>query len=259
VRKVLAIIMMLTLFVPLDIFGNSAVYAEYKTVRLFKDVDSNFWGYEAIDYMIKQGAINGYPDGTFRPNAKLKRINVAKMLDRLLSFSALYDDEQLNGVILKDVPKDLDGYKSVAALYMTGHADILFTSDRFEQPYRNVTRGEIAYILAKLYSLEATKSYEVKDVSKNNLFYPAVAALIENGVTKLYEDGSFKPNNDLTRAQFAMFVSRITNPYFNENNRDIQGDSIYYWGNYWVACLSQPEASSRFSTYYRSSTSKACT
>jgi hypothetical protein len=231
VRKILSMIMMFTLSVSLYMFGNSAVYAESKKVQLFKDVDSSFWGYEAIDYMIKQGAINGYPDGTFRPNGKLKRIHVAKMLDRLLSFSIIYDEEQLNGVNLKDVPKDLDGYKSVAALYMTGDADILFTDDRFD-PYRNVTREEIAYILANLYSLEATKSYEVKDVSKNNPFYPAVTALIENGVTKLYADGSFKPKSDLTRAQFAMFLSRMMNPYFNENNRDIQGDSIFYWGNY---------------------------
>ena len=45
---------------------------------------SDVYGKEAIEYLYSMGIINGYPDGTFRPNAPVSRAEAIAMINRLL-------------------------------------------------------------------------------------------------------------------------------------------------------------------------------
>lgn len=49
----------------------------------FKDVSSNHWAYKEISKAVAAGYINGYPDGTFRPDSKISREQIAMMINNL--------------------------------------------------------------------------------------------------------------------------------------------------------------------------------
>ena len=51
---------------------------------LFKDVPPDHWAAAAIDLVTKKGLMNGYPDGTFKPDSPLTRAQLAQVLQRLL-------------------------------------------------------------------------------------------------------------------------------------------------------------------------------
>ena len=56
--------------------------------NIFTDINSGDWYYDAIVGSIKYGWINGYDDGTFRPNATVTRACVATIVDHMLGRSA---------------------------------------------------------------------------------------------------------------------------------------------------------------------------
>ena len=51
----------------------------------FTDVSESHWAYKAIEDLSEMGIINGYEDGTFKPDAPVTRAEVATMLDRFIS------------------------------------------------------------------------------------------------------------------------------------------------------------------------------
>lgn len=51
----------------------------------FTDVPESHWAFKAIEDLADMGIINGYEDGTFKPDAPVTRAEVASMLDRYIN------------------------------------------------------------------------------------------------------------------------------------------------------------------------------
>lgn len=51
----------------------------------FSDVPYSYWGRDAINKCVKAGLINGYPDGTFRPNGTITRAEICSMFSKMLA------------------------------------------------------------------------------------------------------------------------------------------------------------------------------
>jgi hypothetical protein len=49
----------------------------------FKDVPETHWAYKAIEELAEKGIINGYEDGTFKPNEPVTRAEIATIISRL--------------------------------------------------------------------------------------------------------------------------------------------------------------------------------
>ena len=62
--------------------------AKQPTIPLFKDVKSNFWGYSAIQSTASSGFMRGYPNGDFRPNQVIPRVEALVALTSGLQFKA---------------------------------------------------------------------------------------------------------------------------------------------------------------------------
>ena len=56
----------------------------------------------------------------------------------------------------------------------------------------------------------ADETSTFSDVNQDNRYYSAIDALVNSGVINGYEDGTFKPDNTITRAEFATILSRST-------------------------------------------------
>ena len=92
--------------------------------------------------------------------------------------------------------------------YVEGYPDKTFGPDRL------VTREEVAEMFYKLLKDDykaALTSEEVKfsDIDKNSWSYPAIAALYNAGILSGYPDGTFKSENNITRAEFATIAYKF--------------------------------------------------
>ena len=58
-----------------------------QNVAQFKDISSNFWGYSAVQSAARGGFMRGYPNGDFKPNQVIPRVEVLAALSSGLNFS----------------------------------------------------------------------------------------------------------------------------------------------------------------------------
>ncbi len=75
----------------------------------FKDVNMGFWAYAYVETAKARGVITGYPDGTFRPEAPVRRAEVASMLVRTEG----YQINIIGGKIFLDVPPEHWAFQSI--------------------------------------------------------------------------------------------------------------------------------------------------
>lgn len=87
--------------------------------------------------------------------------------------------------------------------YMSGESGARF------YPNRSMTRAEMAQVLYNLLAakLAVTKS-SFTDVDSGDWYYTAVNSLAQTGVLNGYEDGTFRPNQSVTRAEFVTALSK---------------------------------------------------
>ena len=88
--------------------------------------------------------------------------------------------------------------------YMYGYTDGTF------RPDANITRSEAAAMIARLkgYDLSDKTAPKFSD-TKVGWFKAAINAVFKNGLMKGYQDGSFRPNEKITRAEFAQMIKNI--------------------------------------------------
>lgn len=141
--------------------------------------------------------------------------------ERDLTFKFKLSDSDLKDLSLKDVeneslPKDYSsGFNNKGNLlnkkdhyaYMYGYPDNTF------RPSRSMTRAEATAMFGRLLLKRPTKSKEFKkiysDVNKDDWYASAITIMTELNIVKGYEDGSFKPNDPITRAEFATMASQF--------------------------------------------------
>lgn len=175
----------------------------------FKDVGKNHPYYDIIHEMRDQGIINGYPDGTFKPNQTISRQHAAVLVSRALEVNNLeLEPVKKSTPQPKDLPKSHPYHDEIMLLMK---ADLLEV-DRFGNinPNKPLTRGEMAKILATAFDLEVKADYIFEDVVGTG-YEEYIKALYSNGVTTGYEDFTFRVDESLTRAHYAVFMYRAMN------------------------------------------------
>ncbi|MDE7218585.1 MAG: S-layer homology domain-containing protein, partial [Oscillospiraceae bacterium] len=94
------------------------------------------------------------------------------------------------------------------------YAYIIGYTDGLVHPEANITRAEVATIFFRLMTDEfrmghwATEN-DFPDVGTGNWFNNGVSTSASAGIVKGYEDGSFRPNRNITRAEFAAIAARF--------------------------------------------------
>ena len=178
---------------------------------LFKDIDEHYWAYDAIAYLVENHVINGYPDGTFRPERSVSRAEFAKMLATSLNLK-LYCDDTLPE-IYKDVHAG-DWYCQyitpiVKAGYMKGYG-----GGRFG-PKNTVKKEEIITTIVRIkkWQLINPEVGTFPDVPKDHWAYKYIETAVSHGLVKKVDehitDGRFHLGVPATRAQTAVFIYRM--------------------------------------------------
>lgn len=164
------------------------------------------WAKADIEKAFEKGLLKGYGDGTFKPNKELTRVQAVSILVRALGLG------NTGAAPFTDITGyDLATKNEVAAAH---EAKILvMTSGKFA-PSANISRQELAIMLARAYKVKTNKSYSVKTIAP----FTDIKKLSPEGqqaISFLYDfkiaqgsNGAFDPSGTTTRAQAAkMFVN----------------------------------------------------
>ncbi|TLS35600.1 S8 family serine peptidase [Pseudalkalibacillus caeni] len=162
---------------------------------------------EEINYLAERGIIKGYDDGTFKPLEPVKRLQAVQMILREMGVNVT----NAPNPNFSDMQPGDYGYDEVAKAVELG---IIKGKDGKFNPWGELTRAQMAKILVKAYELQGTYSKDFNDVPKTFWAYSYISALAANGITTGYSDNTFRPNNNISRQHFSVFMARYLNPNF---------------------------------------------
>lgn len=210
------------------VYGTVTIYAKWnKTVVDPDDTGVSDW-LDAQDHRLY---LVGYPDSTFGPDRNMTRAEVAQMF-----YALLLDQDVRITQTFSDVPADAwyaTAVNTLASLgMMDGYPDGTF------HPNAPITRAEFATVaLAFAYEPEKA-SCDYYDVFYNTWYYPYVAQATSYDWIGGYPDGSFRPNNFITRAEVTVIVNNMLGRSADERYIDRNADKLVYFTDltdkYWA-------------------------
>jgi hypothetical protein len=163
---------------------------------------SGHWAQANIEKLVAAGAISGYPDKTFKPDANISRAEFAVTLVKALKLAPK------SGKVFNDTAKHWakDSIATAQAYgIINGYSDTQFGPDD------KITREQMAVMVAKAANLTAganTKTFT--DAAKVSAWAKdAVIATSSNGIINGYPDGSFKPQANATRAEAVTVIAKV--------------------------------------------------
>jgi subtilisin family serine protease len=106
--------------------------------------------------------------------------------------------------------------------YVEGYKDYTF------RPYQPITRAELAALLVRVVGIDGEETHPFKDVSSNHWANSFISKAYSAGWIQGYEDGTFRPDLLVTRAEMAVMVSKaykLKKKWFgNVEFRDVPDD-----------------------------------
>lgn len=169
----------------------------------FKDISSH-WAKDIIIETASKGFINGYEDGSFKPD---NMISVKEAL-AILGRYAMSNQELVNNQVAD--------YQIEPNSKNWGYLEVNFAMDRMpmnifagSESSRAITREETAYIISNLFKgIEGTEKVQISDIN-NSKFQAEVQNLVAGGIISGFPDGSFKPKLQITRAELTSLLFKI--------------------------------------------------
>lgn len=185
-------------------YGNTATASKDTEAPSFSDTNGH-WAEKQISEWASKKWVNGYMDGSFKPDAFISRGEFMAFINRSFGFQEQapiqYTDVSASGWMRDEVAK------AVKAGYITGYADGKVRADR------PISRQEAAVIVARLLLLDETVNRQAvggfSDITMIAKWSRgAVGAVAEAGMMKGYGDQSFRPNALITRAEAVVTLDR---------------------------------------------------
>lgn len=168
----------------------------------FTDLSKKHWAYHHIQYLSDNAIIRGFSDQTFKPDDQLTRAQAASMLVSALGITTKNQQHPF-----KDVSGNHWAVEAIASAYQ---ADIIngYNDDSFK-PDEAIKRDEISAMINRALKLNQTKvTRSFTDLNSSHWAYPDILSLASHDIINGYKDGSFKPSNHITRAEFSSMLAK---------------------------------------------------
>lgn len=193
-KKILVIIMAIVLL-TLPVFADD-----------FKDVENEAWYSEWVGIIKYLNITSGYPDGTYKPDNQLKRIELLSFTMKSLGHEIPVSEGYWGQNIID---------KAVEENIITDGSDDLMYTD----PEGFISRQETARVIYNAYlkddpvftaDMDQQVRAMISDINDvSDKYMQGVVGVFASGIVEGYDDQSFKPNNQLTRAEAAVFITRL--------------------------------------------------
>lgn len=193
-----------------------AIFSEYELAELKPTDIEGHWAHDCIITLIKHGIIKGYPDGTIRPDNYVTRAETAVLVGRALG---IQEDGEM---VYKDsIPSWAREYVKATTTHniFTGYPNNTF------KPNRNITREEMTAVLMRAFHKTLEDDTELGFIDANKIGDWALEHIktgVEHKVIEGYPDKTFKPKNNITRAEAFTMICKLLGYHENheiENKR----------------------------------------
>ncbi|QIB69105.1 S-layer homology domain-containing protein [Aminipila butyrica] len=188
---------MIAMGLALTVFGTTNVFA-------FTDITADSELSKAVKLMADYKIVNGYEDGSFKPQKEVTRAEFVKMTNKLFSYKEKAVSESFNDVNKTDWFYE-DILKAVNEGYILGYADSTF------KPNDTVTTEQICVILDRILNLEKTvakKDLVIQD-KVSGWAADSVNRVISSGIINLDRDGNFKATQPASRGTVVLGYDKI--------------------------------------------------
>lgn len=169
----------------------------------FNDIEGH-WAESSIMYLynLPNLTINGIGGGLYGVDNKLTRAQLVAMLSRIEGIDSSFSST------FTDVSTNYWAYDAIGAAqtagWVKGYPDGSF------RPDNPVTRAELAQVLVNYFQLSKGINQNIfTDINKNYWAAVVIDVLASQGVCQGYPDGSFRPNNNVTRGEAAAMLARL--------------------------------------------------
>ena len=154
--------------------------------------------------------VDGYPDGTFKPDGNITRAEVIQMLYNLLGNNAPSDLNILDKFPDMNNPHwaDTPLAWAIDSGYLKGYDNGMLMPDA------PISRAELSAVLHRVALKEGllgnleTRGFSLSDIS-GHWAHDDITALAAKGVIEGYPDGTFKPDDAVTRAETVVMFARL--------------------------------------------------
>jgi hypothetical protein len=169
----------------------------------FKDI-AGHWAEPAIRAIAQAGWVAGYGAGTFEPDRIVTRAEAVVMAVRAGKPAVSAERQRY-----PDVPKSYWARDAIAradaAHWLSGIAGTQFDPDRA------MSRGEAAILLARAAALQLNDAPKLRfvDVPITGKAAAALDALVRKGWINGYPDGTFRPNQPISRGEWAVMLANL--------------------------------------------------
>ncbi|WP_050615350.1 S-layer homology domain-containing protein [Bacillus testis] len=187
----------------------SLLYGAESEAASFSDVTKQQRFYGDIKFWGEKDVLVGYSNGTFRPSEFINRGQTAIVLGRAFKLEP-------NGVSnFQDIKSPVTS-SYVAAVVKAGFMTTKDTKNFY--PNEVITRSQMAQILSKAFKINTIKPNRPSfhDVDSNTYAFKDIMKVASSNIFTGYPDGSFRPNNPVTRGEMALLLSRGFFPYANK-------------------------------------------
>ncbi|WP_162462979.1 S-layer homology domain-containing protein [Paenibacillus psychroresistens] len=184
-KRILIILTIGTLLVSTMNFGR----ARAESLTVFKDI-SKHWAEASINQAVQRNLVEGYPDGTFKPDANVTRAEFIKMVITAL------------GIVQGPTNPGRHWYDN----YVNAAADNFFYKNEFANSFNTaITRQEMSLIALRVISEEIRND---NDFKANKIMYESTRLGLIKG---LDNTGTLGVDQNTTRAQSITIIERILN------------------------------------------------
>jgi hypothetical protein len=183
-------------------------------VMSFSDLDSSHWAYAYIIGLANEGILNGYSDGTFKPDQPIDRAEFLKVALETYEDLIIYDlgveiAARTNPFTDVDPGDWFYEYVTFASYYdmVDGYQDGTF------KPDQSVTRAEavkMVLLSTGIPLLIKTPDSIFSDVPENSWYKHYIMTLaLDTSILAGYSDGTFRPDQSITRAEAVKVIEAV--------------------------------------------------
>lgn len=194
--------LMLMLSLVISLFFSAQVHASVALTDI-----QNHWAATPIKNLGDRGIINGYPDGTFKPDQAITRAELAKMVGKAIGYQPVNESK---------LP-DIDGHWAASYMNALAEKKVMnsFNDGNF-QPERTVNRAQLTTFIARILNLAKPEekfgqdwSASFVDVPNDHWAFRYIEISNKFGLLPPEYKTQFHPDQAVTRAEAAWMIQAL--------------------------------------------------
>ena len=181
--------------------------SEFEKNKVLKE-DENIevhWAHNCITALLNQGIIQGYEDGSIRPENMITRAEASVVVGKALGLREIGDE---NSKYADRLPSWAKGY----ILALTEKGVLEGYDDRQFRPDQYITREEMTKVLILAFNKKMNSNLELEFTDREDIGSWALE-YVKSGVSEKiiegYADDTFRPKNNITRAEAFTIICKL--------------------------------------------------